>query len=87
METPEFAAGIARLLELASDGGPAAIVCAEAIWWRCHRALISDYLKARGWEVLHVLDAETPAPHPFTSAARIVLSASTRRAASRPSSR
>ena len=30
--------------------GPTAIMCAEAVWWRCHRSLISDYLKARGWK-------------------------------------
>ncbi len=72
METPEFAAGIARLLELTSAVGPAAIMCAEAVWWSCHRALISDYLKARDWEVLHIVAAKAPELHPFTSAARIV---------------
>ena len=51
---------------------PAAIMCAEAVWWRCHRSLISDYLKARGIDVMHVLDANKIEPHPFTSAARIV---------------
>jgi uncharacterized protein (DUF488 family) len=49
-----------------------AIMCAEAVWWRCHRALISDYLKARGMEVTHILDANKTEPHPYTSAARIV---------------
>jgi uncharacterized protein (DUF488 family) len=49
-----------------------AIMCAEAVWWRCHRSLIADYLKARGVEVLHVLGANKVEPHPFTSAARIV---------------
>ena len=47
-------------------------MCAEAVWWRCHRSLISDYLKARGIEVMHILDANKIEPHPFTSAARIV---------------
>ena len=47
-------------------------MCAEAVWWRCHRSLISDYLKARGLEVLHILDTNKIEPHPFTSAARIV---------------
>jgi uncharacterized protein (DUF488 family) len=51
---------------------PAAIMCAEAVWWRCHRSLISDYLKARGIEVMHILDANKTEPHPFTSAARII---------------
>ena len=47
-------------------------MCAEAVWWRCHRSLISDYLKARGVEVIHILDAGKTEPHPYTSAARIV---------------
>jgi uncharacterized protein (DUF488 family) len=51
---------------------PTAIMCAEAVWWRCHRSLIADYLKARGVEVLHVLGANKVEPHPYTSAARIV---------------
>jgi uncharacterized protein (DUF488 family) len=49
-----------------------AIMCAEAVWWRCHRSLIADYLKAREVEVLHVLSANKVEPHPYTSAARIV---------------
>jgi uncharacterized protein (DUF488 family) len=49
-----------------------AIMCAEAVWWRCHRSLIADYLKARGVEVLHVLGANKVEPHPYTPAARIV---------------
>jgi uncharacterized protein (DUF488 family) len=48
------------------------IMCAEAVWWRCHRSLIADYLKARGVEVLHVLGANKVEPHPYTSAARVV---------------
>jgi uncharacterized protein (DUF488 family) len=51
---------------------PTAIMCAEAVWWRCHRSLISDYLKSRGIEVLHILGANKVEPHPYTSAARIV---------------
>jgi uncharacterized protein (DUF488 family) len=47
-------------------------MCAEAVWWRCHRALISDYLKARGIEVIHIVDSNKTEPHPFTSAARMV---------------
>jgi uncharacterized protein (DUF488 family) len=72
METEEFQKGAERLLALAHEAGPAAIMCAEAVWWRCHRSLISDYLKARGIEVIHILDANKTEPHPFTSAARIV---------------
>jgi uncharacterized protein (DUF488 family) len=72
METKQFQKGVERLLELASEAGPVAIMCAEAVWWRCHRSLISDYLKARGIEVMHVLGANKVEPHPYTSAARIV---------------
>jgi uncharacterized protein (DUF488 family) len=72
METEEFQKGIERLVDLAKEVGPTAIMCAEAVWWRCHRALISDYLKARGIEVMHIIDANKSDPHPYTSAARIV---------------
>ncbi len=72
MEPREFAEGIARLFEAEAAAGPSAIMCAEAVWWRCHRALISGYLKVRGIDVLHLLDAKTTQPHPFTSAATVV---------------
>jgi len=72
METDEFRNGIARLVKLAEKTGPTAIMCAEAVWWRCHRSLISDYLKVCGLEVLHILDRNKVEPHPFTSAAKIV---------------
>jgi uncharacterized protein (DUF488 family) len=49
-----------------------AIMCAEAVWWRCHRSLVADYLKARRVEVLHVLGANKVDSHPYTPAARIV---------------
>src|SRR6266550_8715637 len=72
METEQFQKGIERLLELAAEAGPTAIMCAEAVWWRCHRSLIADYLKAHEVEVLNVLGANEVEPHPYTSAARIV---------------
>jgi uncharacterized protein (DUF488 family) len=72
METEEFHRGVSRLLDLAANAEPTAIMCAEAVWWRCHRSLISDYLKVRGIEVIHVLDRNKTEPHPYTSAARIV---------------
>jgi uncharacterized protein (DUF488 family) len=59
-------------LETVTPWLPTAIMCAEAVWWRCHRSLISDYLKARDIDVLHILDHNKVEPHPFTSAARIV---------------
>jgi uncharacterized protein (DUF488 family) len=72
MDTEQFQKGIERLLELAAEAGPTAIMCAEAVWWRCHRSLIADYLKARDIEVMHILGANKVEPHPYTSAARIV---------------
>ena len=72
METFEFSRGIARLQEMAGGDGAIAIMCAEAVWWKCHRSLIADYLKAQGTEIIHIIDANKTEPHPFTSAARIV---------------
>jgi uncharacterized protein (DUF488 family) len=72
METEQFRQGVEHLLTLAHETGPAAIMCAEAVWWRCHRSLISDYLKARDIEVIHILDASKTQPHPFTSAAHLI---------------
>ena len=71
METEEFEKGIEELCELSSMKRTA-IMCAEALWWRCHRSLISDYLKARGIEVIHILDDKHTEEHPYTSAARII---------------
>lgn len=53
MASAEFAAGLARLERLAADG-PTAIMCAEALWWQCHRRLIADALTVRGWKVEHL---------------------------------
>jgi uncharacterized protein (DUF488 family) len=72
METEKFQGGIERLLDVAAESGATAIMCAEAVWWRCHRSLIADYLKARGLEVIHILGAKKVESHPYTSAARIV---------------
>ena len=71
METDEFKRGVEDLLELARDAR-VAVMCAEALWWRCHRGLISDYLKAAGHTVIHILNETKTEEHPFTSAARIV---------------
>jgi uncharacterized protein (DUF488 family) len=72
METTQFHRGIERLLAVSDGNGRTAIMCAEAVWWRCHRSLIADYLKAHGVEVQHVLGASSVEPHPYTSAARIL---------------
>ena len=72
METEQFQKGVQRLFDVAAEAGPSAIMCAEAVWWRCHRSLIADYLKTRGVEVLHILGPNKVEPHPYTSAAQIV---------------
>ncbi len=72
METEEFRNAVGRLVNLANEIGPAVIMCAETVWWRCHRALISDFLKARGVEVTHIVDSNKTESHPFTSAARVM---------------
>jgi uncharacterized protein (DUF488 family) len=71
MITDEFRNGIERLLKLARENRTV-IMCAEALWWQCHRSLIADYLKAAGHEVVHILGGSKTQEHPFTSAARIV---------------
>ena len=71
METPDFQRALARLMA-GGDDARAAIMCAEAPWWRCHRALIADALKARGIEVLHIMGEGKSVAHPYTSAASIV---------------
>jgi uncharacterized protein (DUF488 family) len=52
----EFAAGFRKLLEL-GEAGPCAIMCAETVWWRCHRRIIADYLIAHAEKVVHIVDA------------------------------
>ena len=71
METDEFKNGVQELLELAAKAR-VAVMCAEAVWWRCHRSLIADYLKTEEHEVVHILDENKIQEHPFTSAARII---------------
>src|SRR5690606_9876194 len=66
----EFAEGLDIALALAARRRTA-LMCAEAVWWRCHRALISDVLKLRGVDVLHILDAGKVSPHPWSAAARV----------------
>ena len=70
METDAFEAAFSRLCEQARRR-PTALMCSEAVWWRCHRALISDALKARGATVLHVMDTGKVVEHPYTAPARV----------------
>ncbi|MXV38480.1 DUF488 family protein [Flavobacteriaceae bacterium Ap0902] len=71
MHADEFAKGLDELKELATHH-TCAIMCAEAVWWRCHRSMISDVLKVQDWEVLHIMGANKVTEHPYTSPARIV---------------
>ncbi|HVH78366.1 MAG TPA: DUF488 domain-containing protein, partial [Stellaceae bacterium] len=52
--TPPFRAGLDQLLELA-DEHSCAIMCAEAVWWRCHRRIVTDHLLVRGVDVRHIM--------------------------------
>ena len=70
MQTPEFQQGLQQLERLAAEM-PTAVMCSEAVWWRCHRSLIADALKVRGAKVLHIMSVEAPQEHPYTSAARV----------------
>jgi uncharacterized protein (DUF488 family) len=69
--SPEFSDGLELLLEYSSHRRTT-LMCAEAVWWRCHRALIADVLCVRGVEVIHILDSNHSTVHPYTSPARIV---------------
>lgn len=66
-----FTEGLDELLELATRLRTT-LMCAEAVWWRCHRALIADVLCVRGIKVVHILDEQHAVVHPYTSHARIV---------------
>ncbi len=70
METDEFKKAAARLEALAS-GKRVAFMCSEAVWWRCHRSLVSDYLKFNGWNVMHIMDVDKAQEHPYTKPADI----------------
>jgi uncharacterized protein (DUF488 family) len=71
MSSAEFEHGLFQLLKVASEARTA-MMCAEAVWWRCHRSMIADALCVRGIEVLHILDARHKMGHPMTAPARIV---------------
>jgi uncharacterized protein (DUF488 family) len=71
METPEFEGALVRLRDLAR-ARPTAILCAEAVPWRCHRQLIADVLVARGEEVGHILGATRVDPHRLSAHARVL---------------
>lgn len=72
MESDEFKKGVDELINYATHYR-VAIMCAEVLWWRCHRAMISDYMKSMDWKVVHILDTENEKNeiHPYTSVAQI----------------
>jgi uncharacterized protein (DUF488 family) len=65
----DFRRGLARLRELGS-AQRCAIMCAEAVWWRCHRRIIADYLLAAGESVLHIMGPDHIEPARVTEAAQ-----------------
>lgn len=70
METDQFREALKQLKTLANKNRTA-IMCAEAVWWSCHRSLIADALKAEGWNVIHIMSENKATEHPFTSPASI----------------
>lgn len=70
METEEFKKAVVDLENLALES-PTVFMCSEAVWWRCHRSMISDALKVKGWNVQHIMGIGKSQEHPYTSPARI----------------
>lgn len=71
METDAFREGITELVNKALKQRTA-VMCSEAVWWRCHRSMIADYLKVQGWKVMHIMEVGKAQEHPYTSPAKIV---------------
>jgi uncharacterized protein (DUF488 family) len=71
METEEFKNGIEELTGIAGEY-ETAFMCSEAVWWKCHRSMIADYLKAEGWKVLHIINDKKAEEHPYTAPAKII---------------
>lgn len=70
METKEFETALLELVQLATKQRTA-VMCAEALWWRCHRSLISDALLVRGIDVVHLMNRRNIVPHRLTPFAKI----------------
>lgn len=71
MDTEDFERGMEELIQLAANN-KVAYMCSEAVWWRCHRSMISDYLKTNGWTVMHIMGIDKADEHPYTAPAEIV---------------
>lgn len=70
MGTEMFSKGIQELMKTAVQKRTA-YMCSEAVWWRCHRALISDRLKETGWKVMHIMKKDSAIEHPYTAVYRL----------------
>lgn len=70
METENFKKAI-KELEKVAEKKRVAFMCSEAVWWSCHRSLVSDYLKSKGWDVQHIMGVGKSQEHPYTKPARI----------------
>ncbi len=71
MQTPQFEEGLEQLRGLSFERGPVAVMCAEALRWRCHRSLLADALVARGGRVLHIESRSRATPHSLTPFAKV----------------
>jgi uncharacterized protein (DUF488 family) len=71
METDAFKKGITEL-EIVASNQRTAYMCSEAVWWRCHRSMVSDYLKVKGWKVMHIMGIGKEDEHRYTAPAKIV---------------
>lgn len=71
MASDLFKEGIQELIEIARDKRTV-FMCSEAVWWRCHRSMVSDYLKVDGWEVMHIMNVNKATEHPFTQPAHVI---------------
>ncbi|HJQ19194.1 MAG TPA: DUF488 domain-containing protein [Gemmatimonadaceae bacterium] len=71
MATAEFADAVAALVRLARDGRTA-VMCAEALWWQCHRRLIADWLVAHDHDVIHIESATKASPHKLIPPAHLI---------------
>lgn len=69
METAEFSKAVKELEEIALKSRTV-FLCSEAVWWRCHRSMVSDYLKFHHWNVMHIMGIGNETEHPYTQPAR-----------------
>ncbi len=71
MDTDTFKENADKLMEVARQKRTC-ICCAEAVWWRCHRSMVADYFKSKGWTVLHIMAPGKTEEHPYTQPAKII---------------